>query len=83
MSHKKYRQTLLLSPIGDFRAPEASPRNVAAINTEKHLGKRVATDEKNEKVRKKTCNFCKLISSSRNLRYAVRKLSGRNPDKGF
>ena len=37
MSHKKYRQTLLMSLIGDFRAPETSRRTEVAADTEQRL----------------------------------------------
>ena len=37
MCHKKYRQTLFLSLIGDFRAPETSRRTKVAADTEQRL----------------------------------------------
>ena len=37
ISHNKYRQTLLMSLIGDFRAPETSHRTEVAADTEQRL----------------------------------------------
>ena len=37
MSHKKYRQTFLMSLIGDFGTPETSRRTEVAADTEQRL----------------------------------------------
>ena len=75
MSHKKYRQTLLMSLIGDFREPETSRRTEVAADTEqrlertpyfiylqpagKHKDCAVCSNRKIKGGRKETCNFYK------------------------
>lgn len=83
MSHKKYRQTLLMSLIGDFRAPETIRRTAAAADTEqrldrtphfiylqpggKHKDCAVCSNRKIKGGRKETCYFCKTCEAKPSL----------------